>query len=175
MKHITLNVDGWDDAQRRSVYGTVAARHAATPRVLGLTNMTGIRGSADAIANVVELDAKRYSLDWKNQVIACVTDNPNVMKSVRRKLEVAHPHIITLPCFLHQLNTLIGKVVSYKPAKAASSKTTKVVTFFLSSHFWGSVLKDEAYGQGIRRGLKTNTESRWYALIKQCLSVDEHR
>ena len=97
------------------------------------------------------------------------------MKSVRRKIENTHPHVITLPCFLHQLNTLIGKVAAYKPAKKAVTKTTKVVTFFLSSHFWGGMLKEEASGQGIKRGLKTNTESRWYSLIKQSTSVQDHR
>lgn len=170
-----LNSDGWEDGLRRSLYGTLAARRRLPPFVLGLHNMSGERGSGEAIAGVVEKAVERSEIDMKKQVIAFVTDNPTTMRKVRRLIATKYPHIITLPCFLHKLNTIIGKILDFKPIKADLSRVAKIVSYFLGSHYWGGQLEILAKQHGVTRGLKVNTESRWYAFIKQCLSVQEHR
>ncbi|KAG1787732.1 ribonuclease H-like domain-containing protein, partial [Suillus plorans] len=78
-------------------------------------------------------------------------------------------------CFLHSLNTLIGDIMSFPEMKKIVTQTTHVVTFFNSSHYWGGQLNDEAKKHNINRKMKQNCESRFYALILQCLSVLEYR
>ncbi|TFY73750.1 hypothetical protein EWM64_g10262 [Hericium alpestre] len=70
---------------------------------------------------------------------------------------------------------MIGKVTIHPVMKATVSKNSRIVSFFRSSHYWGGQLKARAKALGINRGLKTNTESRFYALILQAQSVKEYR
>ncbi|KAJ3978219.1 hypothetical protein F5890DRAFT_1372506, partial [Lentinula detonsa] len=102
-------------------------------------------------------------------------DNPSVMQKFRKEIEQLYSWIITLACFCHLLNTTVGEILSYKPAKAQASRANRIVTFFNGSHFWGGQLKVLALADAITRGLKRNCESRWYALILLCLSVQAHR
>ncbi|KAF8154042.1 hypothetical protein B0H34DRAFT_799945 [Crassisporium funariophilum] len=43
------------------------------------------------------------------------------------------------------------------------------------SYYWGGQLEEVASSKGVNRGLKTNTESRFYALILQALSVKDYK
>ena len=92
-KLVTLLTDGWEDILRRSVYGTVAAEVGARPIVLGLSDLTGRRATAENIVDVIELSMKKMSLD-ASQVIALFTDNPTVMQAVRRQMETKYRHIL---------------------------------------------------------------------------------
>ena len=78
-------------------------------------------------------------------------------------------------CFVHQINTGVGEICSYKPAKKCISRANWIVTFFNGSHFWGGQLKSLAKGENVTRGLKKNCESQWYAVILLALSVEAHR
>ncbi|KAF8152850.1 hypothetical protein K438DRAFT_2078975, partial [Mycena galopus ATCC 62051] len=78
-------------------------------------------------------------------------------------------------CFLHSLNTLVGDICTYPLIKKIITKANRTVTFFNSSHYWGSQLKDEAKRLKVTRGLKKNCESRWYALVLLCISVETHQ
>jgi hypothetical protein len=70
---------------------------------------------------------------------------------------------------------MIGKMVAYAPIKKFITATATIVSFFNTSHYWGGQLEEEAKAFNIGRSLKTRTESRWYSLILQCLSVVAHR
>ena len=76
---------------------------------------------------------------------------------------------------MHAINTIIGRVIAYPKMKATITKNTRIVLFFQSSHYWGGQLESIAESKKVTRKLKTNTESRFYALILQALSVREHR
>ena len=52
--NMTLLVDGWEDIAQRSLYGTVVAEVRESPVVLGLSDLTGKRATADAIVAVCE-------------------------------------------------------------------------------------------------------------------------
>ena len=67
------------------------------------------------------------------------------------------------------------KVVVFPSAKKAVSKNSQIVTFFNASHYWGGQLGEIASSKGVSCGLKTNTESQFYALILQALSIDNHK
>lgn len=70
---------------------------------------------------------------------------------------------------------MIGKISSYPLMKKVISQATQVVTFFNSSHYWGGQLKEEAKKLGIKTSLKQNGESRWYALVLHCMSVQTYQ
>ena len=76
---------------------------------------------------------------------------------------------------MHSINTIIGKIVSYPSVKKTIISNSRIVSFFNSSHYWGGQLEKICKENGVTRGLKTNTESRFYALILQALSVREHK
>ncbi|KAJ3734910.1 ribonuclease H-like domain-containing protein [Lentinula guzmanii] len=154
----TLLIDGWEDILRRLVYG-VATAHVGKPSVvLGLRDLTGHRGNAAKIVETAQSCLKEMGVVDAGCLLAVVTDNPS-----------------TLACFCHLLNTTVGEILSYKPAKAQVSRINCIVTFFNGSHFWGGQLKVLALADAITQGLKQNCESQWYALIIFCLSVQAHR
>ncbi|KAJ7069348.1 ribonuclease H-like domain-containing protein [Mycena amicta] len=171
----TLLIDGWEDELRRSLYGTAAARVDEPTIVMGLNDVTGNRGSAPKILEAAELAMAEMGIEDASCFLAAVTDNPNVMKVFRNLLEKSYPWLITLACWAHQLNTLIGEICRFPAAKAAFLKGNRVVTFFNGSHYWGGQLKIAALAEEITRGLKKDCASRWYALIVLLLSVDAHK
>ncbi|THU78108.1 hypothetical protein K435DRAFT_889218 [Dendrothele bispora CBS 962.96] len=98
--------------------------------------------------------------DGKN-FIAITTDNLTTMISFWRKIETVFPWVITLVCFLHQMNTCIGEICIYAPMKKIISQCSRIVKFFNGSH----------YTLGAKTCLKTNCESHWYALILHTVSA----
>lgn len=92
-KGLTLLVDGWEDVAKRSLYGTVLAETGKHPVVLGLTDLTGRRASADVVVDVCDESLKKLLLDI-SQIAALCTDNPTVMRKVRTIWETKYSHII---------------------------------------------------------------------------------
>ncbi|KAJ7218364.1 ribonuclease H-like domain-containing protein, partial [Mycena pura] len=169
----TLLIDGWEDELRRSLYGTAAARVDEPTIVMGLHDVTGNRGNASKVRicmsatllEAADIVMAEMGIEDARCFLAAVTDNPNVMKAFRKMLETKYCWLITLACWVHQLNTLIGEICRYAAAKAAFGKANYVVTFFNGSHYWGGQLKIAALAEEITRGLKKDCASRWYALI----------
>ncbi|KAF9235775.1 hypothetical protein BU15DRAFT_89437 [Melanogaster broomeanus] len=164
-KNFTLLLDGWEDLLKRSLYGSVAVEVNQHPVVLSLEDMTGNRGNADNLVLVTQKAMTKMEIGDGKNIIAITTDNPTAL----------FPWILTFACFLHSLNTLIGEIIAYPLMKKVIAKTTRIVAFFMSSHYWGGQLNDKAKLQGIKQRLKQNCESRFYALILHCLSVLSHK
>ena len=59
--------------------------------------------------------------------------------------------------------------------KRVISQTARIVSFFNGSHYWGGQLNDAAWGMNISHLMKTNSESHWYSLILQALSVSGYQ
>ncbi|KIK19779.1 hypothetical protein PISMIDRAFT_658638 [Pisolithus microcarpus 441] len=137
--------------------------------------MMGHRSSADWLLEVSELALKKMEIEDARNFVVVTTDNPTVMQSFCRKFQNKFYWVLAFPCFLHGMNTIIGKICSFPWMKWNIAKATKVVTFFNNSHYWGGQLKDQATRDNITRTLKQNCESHWYALILQAISVSEHR
>ncbi|KAJ7246222.1 hypothetical protein C8J57DRAFT_962031, partial [Mycena rebaudengoi] len=60
------------------------------------------------------------------------------------KFQAKHFWVITLACFLHSLNTVVGEICAFPRMKAIITKATRTVTFFNGSHYWGGQIKDLA-------------------------------
>jgi hypothetical protein len=193
-RNLTYLLDGWEDRSRRSIYGSVIAEVGEHPVVLGLKDLTGHRATADKLVEVSDEVLKRKSVS-PACILAVCTDNPTTMQAFRRKwtadghnkwIIVSQTHLAEdsndtdvlyqpLFCFMHGMNTIIGKIVLWPSMKQTVRKNACIVSFFESSHYWGGQLQDLARKQGLQRGLKTNTESRFYSLILQGLSIQEHK
>ncbi|EIN03308.1 hypothetical protein PUNSTDRAFT_31961, partial [Punctularia strigosozonata HHB-11173 SS5] len=173
-KNLTYIIDGWEDRLGRSVYGSIVSEVGHHPVILGLEDMTGRRANADAMRDVSQVSLTKKSVDI-SQILCVCTDNPTTMRAFRRKWETAHPHLLTIPCFMHGINTIIGKVVAYPAMKRIASQNARIVSFFNSSHYWGGQVDMLAHETGVKRSMKTNTESRFYALVLQCMSTRDHR
>ncbi|KAH7920574.1 hypothetical protein BV22DRAFT_1107611 [Leucogyrophana mollusca] len=174
-KRLTMLMDGWEDRLKRSLYGMMVTEVKQSPVVLALQDMTGHRGTASNLVEASQMALKTMEIEDGKNLIALTTDNPTVMQAFRRKFQEKFFWVLTFACFLHQLNTMIGDICSYPPMKAIISQTTRIVNFFNNSHYWGGQVNDEAKSQNIKRKMKQNCESRWYALILQGLSVQAYR
>lgn len=99
-KCFTIITDGWEDLMKRSLYGTIAARVGELPVVLSLDDLTGKRGSADNILNILLEALMKMALPPEN-CIAITTDNPTVMGSTRGKFVLRFPWILVKSSYLH--------------------------------------------------------------------------
>ncbi|KAI5891653.1 uncharacterized protein SCHCODRAFT_02668963 [Schizophyllum commune H4-8] len=174
MKCITFLIDGWDDIGRQSLYGTVAAGINQFPIVLGLKDMTGQRGSAEKMLEAAEEAIRNAQLPIEDMIATC-TNNPTVMQSFRHKMEDRYFWMLTVACFLHGVDKIIGEICTYPLMKDLIAKANKVVTFFNGLHYWGRQLKDVAIAEKVTQKLKINCESRWYAIVLLAMSVQSHR
>ena len=73
------------------------------------------------------------------------------------------------------MNTIIGKITSFPLMKETISKSTRIVTFFSNSHYWGGQLNKLAQEHGITQKMKSYSETRWYSMIVQALSIETYR
>ncbi|KAL7284481.1 hypothetical protein ACG7TL_001772 [Trametes sanguinea] len=174
MSLLTMMTDGWEDDLRRALYGTLLAELGLRPIVLGLEDISGQRATAEQLLEVVELALKKKGVSAK-QLVCLVTDNPTTMRAFRHLFQAKYPWVLTTYCFLHALNTNVGRISSHPAAKETLSVNAKIVLFFNSSHYWKGQLDLIKRRLGIKRGLKTHTATRWYSLILQAVSVQEHR
>lgn len=92
-RELTLLLDGWEDASRRSLYGTLACERDTTPVMMGLQDMSGERGDARALVRVVKKAMADMGVQAQ-QCIAAVSDDPNTMRKYRRLLQEEYPWII---------------------------------------------------------------------------------
>ncbi|KAI0310028.1 ribonuclease H-like domain-containing protein [Amylostereum chailletii] len=174
---LTFLIDGWEDKLKRSLYGTMATQVGQYPIILSLEDMSGERGTADGLFGVMRKALGTMELEDGRNFVALTADNPTVMQKFKRLVTASDSFYWILPfvCFLHSLNLIIGKIASYPLMKKIISQTTRVVVYFNNSHYWGGQLQKAAEGMEIKRKMKQNCESRWYAMTLQSLSVLEHR
>ncbi|KAF8989581.1 hypothetical protein BDQ17DRAFT_1393275 [Cyathus striatus] len=131
-------MDGWEDSMRRSMYGCLLAEVGEYPFIIGLKELTGA------------LDQRSINLKC---IIAVCTDNLTTMQAFHCKWTVEYSWILQLPCIMHGINTIMGKLIS---------KNVKI-------------LEELAKEYNVTQGLRKNTETRFYAIILQAISLQEHK
>ena len=89
-KLVTLLIDGWEDLSHRSLYGTVAAGVEQYPIILSLDELTGQRGNAEKILETAVGAITKSEIPLRH-ILAIVTDNPSVMRSMRKKFIEKYP------------------------------------------------------------------------------------
>lgn len=94
---LTILIDGWEDLLKRSLYGSLLAQVRQYPTILGLHDMTGTRGTADAILDVALVSLQKLELQDEasmRKVVGLTTDNPTTMQSFRRKVVLKYYWIL---------------------------------------------------------------------------------
>jgi hypothetical protein len=91
--NLTYLLDGWEDSQRRSVYGSLVAEVSQFPIVLGLEELSGVRATADHLVQVSNRALTKKSVK-ASSILAVCTDNPTTMQAFRRKWTLEHSWII---------------------------------------------------------------------------------
>ena len=84
---LTLLFDGWEDALRRNIYGTVGAGVGKYPIMMSLDDMTDKRGMAENYLATIKGAMQGMGIEKGIQVLALTTDNPTVMQSFRRMFQ----------------------------------------------------------------------------------------
>jgi hypothetical protein len=112
--HLTLNIDGWSDRCRRSLYEYNVITDSRKAIVLSLIDVSRDSHTAEFLVNRLESVLARAStnVNITSKIRAIVTDNPNVMQKMR-DIFISKPgnqHIIELRCFAHAINLIAGKI-----------------------------------------------------------------
>lgn len=107
---LTLLYDGWEDALRRSIHGTVGAGVGKFPIVMSLDDMTGKRGTAENYLQTIKGAMRGMGIGEGRQVLALTTDNPTVMQAFRRMFQNEFEWVLvrvyfTFPCLLADSTT----------------------------------------------------------------------
>ena len=84
---LTLLFDGWEDALRWNIYGTVGVGVGNYPIVMSLDDMTGKRGMAENYLATIKGVMKGMGIEKGIQALALTTDNPMVMQSFWRMFQ----------------------------------------------------------------------------------------
>ncbi|CAG8558635.1 8842_t:CDS:2 [Cetraspora pellucida] len=120
----------------------------------------------EKIEKVLELNSVSI-----NSVIACITDNLSVMVKMKNDLRNKYSNIIPIHCCLYSFNLIAKDISSYQPLLAVIKNNQKLINFFISSHIWLRTLQDWQKQEGVAYSLTTFCKTRWYSLVKVCLSV----
>ena len=108
--NLTYLLDGWEDAMRRSVYGSLLAEVGQHPFVLGLHELTGVRATADNLVGISDEALKRKDLDPK-KIIAVCTDNLTTMQSFHHKYSNKYPWILVSKLKFFQIQIVVEIVI----------------------------------------------------------------
>lgn len=170
---LTLQLDGWTDVSKRSLYAIVLAS-AKSHRLVDLLDMSADRHTSDNIRERVKEAAKDIQLNLGSNVIACVTDSPNVMKKFRRDLSEEFPNIIPIACVLHNLNLVAKDIASDPFAQEVIKGDLTLVNFVNASAKYHDASQVWAKEHDVNHSLQTHVATRWYSLGKVIRGVDSY-
>ena len=95
----TLQLDGWSDKKRRSLYGYTIGKIGEYPRVLDVLDISKEFHSSERLVDVTSNVMQKW-MENMNKVVAVTTDSPNVMVRFRRLLQEKYDHLLVFPCFV---------------------------------------------------------------------------
>lgn len=151
-KMFTFILDGWDDLHRQSQYVALAQKCQEPGVLLHMEEMTGKHVDGKELCNFADQSLANMNMIPK-QLIAVCTNNPCIMQKFCRLWANQFKWIITIPCFLHQINTLVGNIPDHPIAKKVISSNARIVLFFNQLHYWGSELKKSAHAKNVTHWL----------------------
>ena len=165
---LTILLDGWTDVSGHSIYAYIGQTLEGI-FVLDICQFKQ-RPSADNIKSQLFDILNKLNLSTK-QIIAVTTDTPQVMEKLRRDISSEHPNILGIKCSLHILNLAIQRALKHKDLLETFKKNQTIVNFFTASHYWLSRLRDWMRDNGVKKGLRTYTATRWYSAVQVAMSV----
>ncbi|CAG8693720.1 439_t:CDS:2, partial [Cetraspora pellucida] len=129
----TICLDGWTDISGNSIYGFMILKECEE-HVTDIVDLSANRHKATFIMNKIQ--EVFISNGFKmSSAIACVTDNPPVMVSIKNLLNDKYQSIIPIRCCLHAFNLIVKNIAGF---------TENSVSHFLSTFCetrWYSIAK----------------------------------
>lgn len=192
--YLTLNIDGWSDKSKRSLYEFNVITESRRAVVLALIDLSAYSHTAEFLLGRLEMVLNRASTTFNIivKIVAIVTDNPSVMQKLR-DLFISKPdrqHILSFRCFAHAVNLIAGKdalclryptsheqrlfsvvgdVVKHSFAARVISKISTVTCYFNKSHAFKAKLKEESLRlKSNKETLDTIVVTRWTS-VADCL------
>ncbi|GAQ83561.1 hypothetical protein KFL_001530040 [Klebsormidium nitens] len=165
--HVTLTLDGWTDAWKRSIYAFVGSFPDRVSHLFGTEDFSDEKHTSENIASRVRIWLEKYG--YKN-FICLLTDNPNVMKKLRRII-VELPeakHMLELPCGMHGFSHFIGSSLGHEFAAPVVADAQRVVTYIKASHRPLALLSAIATEQKVTTGLHSSNKTR-FTSVHDCL------
>ncbi|CAG8448340.1 13750_t:CDS:2, partial [Cetraspora pellucida] len=165
----TICLDGWTDVSGNSIYGFMILKEQEE-HVIDIVDLSANRHRATFIMNKTReiLTGNGFQM---SSAIACVTDNPPVMNSMKNLLKKEYPNIVSIKCCLHAFNLIAKNIASFTSIVSTCNANQKLVNFFTASHIWKHALQNWQKEQGVSHFLSTFCETRWYSIAKVCLGV----
>lgn len=129
---VSILTDGWKNSRKFAVSNVILS----TPKKLLLFETkeatdADISLNADYYVTLVEKAIQHVGAE---KVCAVVTDNEEKMLSMGRKLEVAHPHIVSIGCAPHTLNNLGKDICALGPMKKIIDTFSDIAKTINNSH-----------------------------------------
>ena len=114
---LTLNLDGWSDQNKRSLYEYNMITESRRAVVLALVDLSSRSHTAEFLLGRLQTILQRASttLNITSKIVAIVTDNPNVMQKLRSMFiaQPSHRHILSFRCFAHAINLIAGSFLFF--------------------------------------------------------------
>ncbi len=115
--YLTLNIDGWSDQSKRSLYEFNVITESRRAIVLALVDLSMYSHSAEFLLDRLEMVLHRASTTFNitKKIVAIVTDNPSVMEKFRKLFisKTGCQHILSFRCFAHAINLIAGKFLTF--------------------------------------------------------------
>ncbi|RIB25224.1 hypothetical protein C2G38_1956745, partial [Gigaspora rosea] len=157
------------DTSGNSIYGFMILKEVQE-HIINIINLTANRHRALFIKDKTQKTLIRNGFRMTS-AIACITDNPPVMSSMRNLLKADYPNIILIKCCLYAFNLIVKKIVGFNSTIPICKKNQKLVNFFTASYIWLYTLRNWQKEQSIPHFISTFCETRWYSIFKVCLVV----
>lgn len=164
--YIALLVDGWETNTKSSLEGVMLK---AGPTSFLLTSVQpGTEHHALAVAAMWEEIMTTHAKTYLPRLRYFLSDDAGQCGRARRILALRHPHILWIKCWAHQVNLMVGHLMSRSSFVAASDAAVKAATDVRkSSSKWYARLRnisERRYGKSAANTIFTLAETRWNSL-----------
>lgn len=164
--YIALLVDGWETNTKSSLEGVMLK---AGPTSFLLTSVQpGTDHHAIAVAAMWEEIMTNHAKAYLPRLRYFLSDDAGQCGRARRILALRHPHILWIKCWAHQVNLMVGHLMSRTSFATVSESAVKAATIVRqSSSKWYARLRTIAgrkYGKQAANTIFTLAETRWNSL-----------
>jgi len=179
--YVSYQMDSYKTAAKTKLVGVLANTvNKTTGKALSdlrsTHDITGVSETADLVLGLLEkeiddcVEAGLYarpgdaSVPSASTLVAIVSDSASVNVAAKRRLQQKYPALIILACAAHQLNLIMGNIITHSKMKEASALCCVLVGFFTKSNlFMGllHVIQDRVMGRRLEFIKKGDT--RWFS------------
>lgn len=164
--YIGLLVDGWETNNKHSLEGVMLK---SGPLSFLLTSVDpGTDHHAIAVATLWESIIFNNAGAHLNRLRYFLSDDAGQCARARRILALRHPHILWTKCWAHQVNLMVGKLMTRSSFASVSDQAVKAaIAVRSSSSKWYARLRNIAerkYGKRPGNTIFTLAETRWNSL-----------